>query len=74
MDLSRSASDGWAVADGAEGPDAISVSIDLDSSSGRTVEKGAVAVERQLSKALVQWKDAHDVRVLRRELLASLFE
>ena len=51
---------------------AFGVSIDVDPSSGRTVENRATAVERRLSLTLAQWKDARDVRVLRRELLQLL--
>ena len=63
---------GSLVADGAPNRGRISVSIEIDPSSGRAVECCAASAERQLYAALAQWHDTRDVRVLRRSLLQLL--
>jgi hypothetical protein len=72
FDPSRSVSGGFLVDDATADRPSMPVSIDHDPSSGRTVENGAAAVDQQLALALTQWKHAHDVRALRRELLQLL--
>jgi hypothetical protein len=72
FDRSRSVSVGDPVGDGKGVAITSSVSIDVDPSSGRKVERGRDPVCERLATALAQWAAEADVPALRRALFEIL--